>query len=252
MPQRKRIFLKAVLLPLGLLAMAAAIFRRKPDAWEYEQIEEEVAVEPPASAPPAARRRQTKRYALAVSFSALFFAGAAFTAGAGDQMVRLMDEDAAALRGRFLVDRRAGRHAPDAESAAPEAAPEAAPADAAPAEAAPAEAAAPEAAPAEAAPAETPADTAPAEAAMPSAEAAPSTAAAQAAEPAAEAAAAAPAPAPSTATAGRTGPEGRRCCQAVHLQARAGGEGEPGEEVGRQARFSAAGQGPRGRGRTRR
>ena len=37
MPQRKRISLKAVLLPLGLLAMAAAIFRRTPDAWEYEQ-----------------------------------------------------------------------------------------------------------------------------------------------------------------------------------------------------------------------
>ena len=51
MPQRKRIFLKAVLLPLGLLAMAAAIFRRKPDAWEYEQIAEEVAVEKPAAAP---------------------------------------------------------------------------------------------------------------------------------------------------------------------------------------------------------
>ena len=95
MPQPKRIFLKAVLLPLSLLAMAAAIFRRKSDAWEYERIEEEAAVEPLASAP--ARHRQTKRYALTVSFSALFFAGAAFTAGAGDQMVRLMDEDAAAL-----------------------------------------------------------------------------------------------------------------------------------------------------------
>ena len=55
MPQRKRIFLKAVLLPLGLLAMAAAIFRRKPDAWEYEQIAEEVAVEKPAAAPLAPR-----------------------------------------------------------------------------------------------------------------------------------------------------------------------------------------------------
>ena len=32
MPQRKHIFLKALL--LGLLAMAAAIFRRKPDEWE--------------------------------------------------------------------------------------------------------------------------------------------------------------------------------------------------------------------------
>ena len=97
MPQRKRIFLKAVLLPLSLLAMAAAIFRRTPDAWEYEEIEEKVAVETPAAAPLPARRRTTRRYALAAGFSMLFFAGAAFTAGAGDQMVRLMDEDAAAL-----------------------------------------------------------------------------------------------------------------------------------------------------------
>ena len=195
MPQRKRIFLKAVLLPLGLLAMAAAIFRRKPDAWEYEQIAEEVAVEKPAAAPLLpARRRPAKRYALAAAFSALFFAGAAFTAGAGDQMVRLMDEDAAALEAASALT-----GSPDAGTAAdPEStAPEAAPADAAPAEAAPAEAAAPEAAPAEAAPAEAPAaDAAPeaAAAAEPAADAAPSTAAAQAAEPTAEAAAAAPAP----------------------------------------------------------
>jgi hypothetical protein len=211
MPQRKRIVLKAVFLPLSLLAMAVAIFRRKSDAWEYEWIEE-AAVEPLASAPPPARRPQTKRYALTVAFSALFFAGAAFTAGAGDQMARLMDEDAAALEAASSPD---AATAPDSESSAPEAAPQAAPADPAPAEAAPAEAAAaeaaaPEAAPAEAAPAEaapteaapaeTPdADTAPAEAADPSAEADPSTAAAQAAEPASEAAAAAPVPAPSNA-----------------------------------------------------
>ena len=63
MPQRKRIFLKAVLLPLSLLAMAAAIFRRKPDAWEYEQVEEEAAVEAPVAAPPprAADRRSATR-----------------------------------------------------------------------------------------------------------------------------------------------------------------------------------------------
>ena len=54
MPQPKRNFLKAVLLPLSLLAMVAAIFRREPDAWEYERIEEEAAVEPLASAPPPA------------------------------------------------------------------------------------------------------------------------------------------------------------------------------------------------------
>ena len=198
MPQRKRILLKVVLLPLSLLVMAATIFRRKPDAWEYEQTKEEMAVETPAAEPLPTRRRTTRHYALAAGFSMLFFAGAAFTAGAGDQMVRLMDEDAAALEAASaLTGSPDAGTAPDPESAAPEAAP----AEAAPAEAAPAEEAAPEAAPAEAgpaAPAEAPAaDAAPAaaDAAEPVADAAPSTAAAEAAEPTAEAAAAPPAPA---------------------------------------------------------
>jgi hypothetical protein len=193
MPHRKRIFLKA-LLPLGLLAMAAAIFRRRPDAWEYERIEEDVAVDAPVAAPLTTGRRSPKRFALAAAFSTLFFAGAAFTAGAGDQMVRLTDEDAAALEAAQLTGSPAEGVAPDPESAAPEAAPEAAPAQEAPAEAPPVEAA-----PAEPAPAEEPAaEAAPAPeaaAAEPGAEAAPSTVAAQAAEPADEpAAAAAPPP----------------------------------------------------------
>jgi hypothetical protein len=198
MPQRKRIFLKA-LLPLSLLAMAAAIFGRKPDAWEYEQIEEDAAVETPVAAPPTTDRHPRKRFALAATFSTLFFAGAAFTAGAGDQMVRLTDEDAAALEAAQLTGSPAEGVAPDPESAAPEAAPEAAPAEQPSAEAAPVEAA-----PAEPAPAEQPAagaapapeaEPAPeAAAAEPAAQAAPSTVAAQAAEPADEAAAAAPAP----------------------------------------------------------
>ena len=204
MPQRKHILFKA-LLPLGLLAMAAAaIFRRKPDAWEYEQAEEHVAVDAPAAVPTAAHRRPAKRFALAAAFSTLFFAGAAFTAGAGDQMVRLIDEDAASLAAADVTGSPEPGGAADSENAAPEPAPEAAPVEAAPAEAAPVEAAPAEAAPVEAAPAEPasaeqPAvDAAPApEAAVePAAEPAPSTVAEQAAEPADEAAAAA-APAPS-------------------------------------------------------
>ena len=45
MPQRKLTFLKA-LLSLSLLAMALTVFRRKPDAWEYERVEDEVEVTP--------------------------------------------------------------------------------------------------------------------------------------------------------------------------------------------------------------
>jgi hypothetical protein len=195
MPQRKRIFVKA-LLPLGLLAMAAAIFRRKPDEWEYERAEAEIqAIEPTAPAG-VARRRQSKRFVHAAAFSMLFFAGAAFTAGAGDQMVRLADEDAAALEAAELSAQpaAAAELAPeDAAAASAPAEPEAAPApEAAPQEAVPA----PEAAP-EAAAAPTPAPAEPEAAAPePATTVAPSTAAAQAAEPAAESTAAA-APAPS-------------------------------------------------------
>ena len=202
MPQPKRIFLKAVLLPLSLLAMAAAIFRRKSDAWEYERIEE--------SGRRAARLRTAPR--TSPTDEALRTHG--LVLGPLLRRSRLYrrrrrpdgEADGRGRRrtgGRFLVDRRAGRHCAGRRERCSR--PRAAPADATPAEAAPAEAApeaAPaEAAPAEAAPAETPdADTAPAEAADPSPAAAPSTAAAQAAEPTPETAAAAPAPAPGTAT----------------------------------------------------
>ena len=88
-----------------------------------------------------AHRRPAARFALAAAFTTLFFAGASFTAGAGDQMARLLDE----RRCRVLTDVgevAAGRQAM--------------PADAQPVEAAPAEAV-PAAAPAEAAPAAEPA-----------------------------------------------------------------------------------------------
>lgn len=205
MPQRRRIFLKT-LLPLGLLAVAATIFRRKPDAWEYEQVVETATVPKPAVAPQVGRRRPARRFALAAAFSTLFFAGAAFTAGAGDQMVRLTDEDAAALEVAALIGPAGTELEP--ESVAPEApAPEAAPAEAAPAElapvgASPAAEVAPEAAATEAEPAvEAAASTAAAEAAeaAPSTEAAPSNVVAAAPATAAPAPqAAAPRPAPAT------------------------------------------------------
>ena len=185
MPQRKRIFVKA-LLPLGLLAMAAASLRRSPDAWEYERIEEEVTgpelLEAPVQAAPT--RRPARRIAMAATFSTLFFAGAAFTAGAGDQFVRLADDDAATLEEAANLT-----GAPPVEAQPEAVTPEAAAPEAAPAEPTPTEAPVAEA-PAEVAPASA-AETASPEAVE---TAAPSTAAAQAAEPAAE-------PAPAAATA---------------------------------------------------
>jgi hypothetical protein len=89
--------LKVLLLPLGRLALVAAAFgRRRGDEWDWEVEEPEQQQE----LPPAAlvrSRRPVSRFATAAVFSTLFFAGAAFTAGAGDQLVKLVDSDDAAL-----------------------------------------------------------------------------------------------------------------------------------------------------------
>jgi hypothetical protein len=200
MPQRNRSLFKMFLLPLGVLAMLFAIVRRRPDDWEYEMVEEAAPQLDVPPAEPAASRRPARRVALAATFTVLFFAGASFTAGAGDQMAKLMEDDAAALEAAQTeaAALAAGAEQAAAETPAPDAAPiepspaEAAPTEAAPAEAAPAEAPAPEAAAPEApapepAPiAATPAEAAPAAAPVETAapaDIAPSTAAAQAAEP---------------------------------------------------------------------
>lgn len=97
MPERNRIILK-LLLPLGLVVALFALGRRKPDEWEYgqEAEDEPERVDVPARGLPP-RRRPAARFALAGAMTTLFFAGASFTAGAGDQAVKLLEEDAAAL-----------------------------------------------------------------------------------------------------------------------------------------------------------
>jgi hypothetical protein len=111
MPRRSRTFWKA-LLPLGLLVAAVfALVRRGGDDWEYEQAEP--ATETPQPLHPAGRR-PAARVALVAAFTALFFAGASFTAGAGDQTARLLDDDVAALA--ELGEIAAGREAVAAES----------------------------------------------------------------------------------------------------------------------------------------
>ena len=147
MPRRIGISLKVLLLPLGLLALVAAAFgRRRGDEWDWE-VEEP---EPEQELPPAAlvrSRRPSSRIAAAAMFTTLFFAGAAFTAGAGDQMAKVLDDDAAALA--ELDEIAAAREPAPAEPAAeavadpaasaaaePELAPASEPAAEAPAEAA--------------------------------------------------------------------------------------------------------------------
>ena len=158
MPKRDRNYLKAFL-PLVLLVVAAfALVRRRGDDWEYEQ--DDLVTEDAPQLLHVAGRRPAARFALVAVFTTLFFAGASFTAGAGDKMARLLDEDAAALAEAEPAD-----------------------AEAQTAEAASAEAAPAEAAPAEAAPAAEPAASEPAAATESAPEAAPESAASEAADP---------------------------------------------------------------------
>jgi outer membrane biosynthesis protein TonB len=97
MPRRNRFFLKA-LLPLGLLVVAAlALVRRGGDDWEYEQRDEPAEDASEVKIAAQHSRGRGARFALAAGFTTLFFAGASFTAIAGDQLTRLADDDAASL-----------------------------------------------------------------------------------------------------------------------------------------------------------
>jgi len=141
MPRRNSIVVK-VLLPLSLLVVAAfALVRRGGDDWEYEQDDSVTENAPPVLH--VARRRPAARFALVAVFTTLFFAGASFTAGAGDQVARLLDDDAAALAELGGITSEPKAPAPVAAEAQ----------DAAPDEAVPAAEATPEADPAAAEPA---------------------------------------------------------------------------------------------------
>ena len=166
MPTRNRNFLR-VLVPFGFLAVAVfAFIRRKSDDWEYETADDDAAVRAvPLVLETGRRRSPAARLALVAAFTSLFFAGAAFTAGAGDQLAKMLDpDDAAALQ---AADDDAAAAAAQATAEAAPAAPEvAAPEVATPAVAPPAvatpevaapELAAPEAAPEVVAPAVAPA-----------------------------------------------------------------------------------------------
>jgi hypothetical protein len=130
MPKRNRYFLR-MLVPFGLLAVAVLAFiRRNGDDWEYEKAEEDAAVRDVALGSPTGRRRSpTARLALVAAFTSLFFAGAAFTAGAGDQLSRMLEpEDAAALEAGLSDAAAAAAAAPTATVEVAPAAPEAVPA----------------------------------------------------------------------------------------------------------------------------
>ena len=130
MPTRNRNFLR-MLWPFGLLAVAVLAFiRRKGDDWEYETAAQDAEVRTVPLGSQTGRRRGPKaRLALVAAFTSLFFAGAAFTAGAGDQLSKLLEpDDAAALQAGLADAAAAAAAAPtatvDVAPAAPEAVPD--------------------------------------------------------------------------------------------------------------------------------
>ena len=112
MPTRNRNFLR-MLWPFGLLAVAVLAFiRRKGDDWEYETAAEDAEVRAVPLGSQTGRRRGPKaRLALVAAFTSLFFAGAAFTAGAGDQLAKMLDP-MTPLRSRRLNSEAAAAEPP--------------------------------------------------------------------------------------------------------------------------------------------
>jgi hypothetical protein len=128
----KRNRLTKSLLSLGLLAVAVlSLCRRKPaDAWEYETMAEP-ATEPAPAPYPRPRPRPGARMTVVAGLTLLFFAGASFTAVAGDQAATLLEDYEATeaplpAEDALAAEPNAGE-IPQEEPAQPEAATPAAP-----------------------------------------------------------------------------------------------------------------------------
>ena len=117
MPERNRRTLKLLL--LGVLALVAVAWRKGNQPRVVESVRTPMSEPVTDPTPPPLRTRSrphsARRLALVAAYTTLFFAGAAFTAVAGDQTVGLTQEDAAWTQ-----------ETEPAPEAAPEATPEAA------------------------------------------------------------------------------------------------------------------------------
>ena len=98
MPERNRRTLK-LLLPLGVLALVAVAWRKGNRPAVVESVRTPMSEPVTDPTPPPLRTHSrplsARRLALVAAYTTLFFAGAAFTAVAGDQSVGLPEEDAA-------------------------------------------------------------------------------------------------------------------------------------------------------------
>src|SRR5262245_18761636 len=134
--RRKRRFSKALL--LGLIALAVhAVRGRGSTDWEFVDAPDEpetTTTAPAAEAPATSRKPRAARAATVTVFTTLFFAGAAFTAGAGDQAAQLLEGEPAALEATAETTTETTETEPAPAEPAPA---EPAPAEPAPAEPAP-------------------------------------------------------------------------------------------------------------------
>ncbi len=87
--------LKAVLSLGALVALARRLVRRRGDGWEYGGTMAEPASEPVPTPYPRPRPRPAARVSAIAAFTVIFFAGASFTAVAGDQAASLLEGSAA-------------------------------------------------------------------------------------------------------------------------------------------------------------
>src|SRR5919197_6088807 len=102
MPPRKSLTTRLLhhLLLLSLARVVLAVFGRGRawDEWDeagrkLDDGPEAAAAALPAGATPPVKRSRVRRFALALSFCTLFFAGLAFSAGAGDGVRGLLESD---------------------------------------------------------------------------------------------------------------------------------------------------------------
>jgi hypothetical protein len=117
MLRRKHLF-KAVL-SLGALAAVARLFGRRADAWEYGGTMAEPATEPVPTPYPRPRPRPAARMTTVAALTVIFFAGASFTAVAGDQAASLLEGSDAAETALEPEDSAAADEALAAEASLP-------------------------------------------------------------------------------------------------------------------------------------
>src|ERR1051325_2188359 len=98
---------------VSLASCMLAVFSRGWDEWDEKNAKPEPETAPKQQTPPAAeparKRSHGRRMATTLSFSILFFAGLALSAGAGNTVRALLDDGTPAATGARAEERRVGQ-----------------------------------------------------------------------------------------------------------------------------------------------